>query len=151
MKMIRNLMPIIIILLYLPAAASSEKLEVLTGSVKAVETGRIKLSIPRAEFAAIGDKVIVYYETSSGLKMEVGEWKISGRDKLFLYATPVNVTTKPIAGLTAVVSLSPGDIVITEDSGTLGKTQATGDSQQDMKKAAQQGHIESKKQLAELQ
>jgi len=70
--------------------AGAENLK-LTGKVDKILESSVRISVSDIKYVAINDKVIIYHKISSGTKIKIGEWKVSRRDRVFVYATPINI------------------------------------------------------------
>ena len=97
MQVIKFLIIIFIILIY--ANANSE----FSGNVIEVDVDAVKIDMAQANKVPVGSKVNLYYITSFGQKMEVGEWVVTRTDETIIYAEPVDILSKPMVGLYAEV------------------------------------------------
>ena len=78
-----KLIIVVIILFLQPIFANNIK---LFGVVKNASSAKVTIQSSELKDILIGAIVYVYYETSSGLKMKIGEGKIYKKDKNFVYA-----------------------------------------------------------------
>ncbi len=80
-----------------------------SGNVIEVDVDAVKIDIVQATEVPVGSKVNLYYKTSFGQKMEVGQWRVTRTDETIIYAEPVNMISKPMVGLHAEVLFSAND------------------------------------------
>jgi len=78
----------------------------LTGNVIEVDVDSVIIDVEHANTIPIESKVKLYYKTSFGQKMDVGEWQVVRTSDTIVYAEPINMISKPMVGLEAVISLS---------------------------------------------
>ncbi|WP_415407893.1 hypothetical protein ACLHDG_05005 [Sulfurovum sp. CS9] len=89
----------IAVVISLYAKTSSE----FGGNVIEVDANAVKIDIMQVNKVPIGSRVNLYYKTSFGQKMEVGQWRVTGTDETIIYAEPINIMSKPMVGLYAEV------------------------------------------------
>lgn len=108
---------LIIMLLSLHVNAAQEiKIE---GKVQNVTAETIKVSTSQINKVSIGAKVNVYHQTSSGKKIQTGEWKVSKKEKNYFYATPIDITLTPRKGqLVEVLGLEKENTSLLSESYT---------------------------------
>lgn len=110
MKIINFLLFVVIIGLVLSIADPGfSKQEFLNGKVvKIGNNSSITIETIKAETIPEGSRVDLFFEISEGQNIEIGQWKVSGRGKGVIYATPVDVIGPPQKGMTAKISYSKG-------------------------------------------
>lgn len=108
MKIINFLLFVVIIGLVLSIADPGfSKQEFLNGKVvKIGNNSSITIETIKAETIPEGSRVDLFFEISEGQNIEIGQWKVSGRGKGVIYATPVDVIGPPQKGMTAKISYS---------------------------------------------
>ncbi len=77
-----------------------------TGKVTEIENNTIIIKITNADTIPTGSRVDLFFEISEDQSIEVGQWKVSGRGKGVVFATPVEVLGPPQEGMTAKISYS---------------------------------------------
>ncbi len=108
MKITKILLFVIIIGLLLSIANPGfSKQKVHKGEVVNVgNNNTITIEMIWAESIPDGSRVDLFFEISEGNSIEIGQWKVSGRGKGVVYATPVDVIGPPKKGMTAKISYS---------------------------------------------
>lgn len=106
-KFIKKIKIFIIITAVLALANLSFSDQVSTdGKVTKVENNTITIETINAETIPEDSRVDLFFEISKGDLIPVGQWKVSGRGKGVIFATPVDVTGPPLEGMTAKISYS---------------------------------------------
>lgn len=98
-----KILTIILITMFLSLHVKAEQEAIAQGKVQNVGSNFIKIRTSEINKIAIGAKVNVYHQTSSGKKMKTGEWKVSKKENHYFYATPVDITLTPRKGQLAEV------------------------------------------------
>ncbi len=78
----------------------------ITGKVIKTNNNTITIETIKAGTIPNGSRVDLFFEISEGNSIEIGQWKISGRGKGVVYATPVDMIGPPQKGMTAKISYS---------------------------------------------
>ena len=78
----------------------------ITGRVTKVDNHTITIETITADTIPEGSKVELFFEISEEQSLEIGQWKVSGRGKGVIYATPVDMIGPPQKGMTAKISYS---------------------------------------------
>jgi len=78
----------------------------ITGKVTKVGNNNITIKTSDANAIPKGSRVDLFFEISEGQNLEIGQWKVSGRGKGVVYATPVDMIGPPQEGMTAKISYS---------------------------------------------
>ncbi len=78
----------------------------ISGTVTKVNNNTITIETIKAEIIPKGSRVDLFLEISEGSRIEVGQWKVSGRGKGIIFATPVDMIGPPQKGMTAKISYS---------------------------------------------
>jgi len=78
----------------------------ITGTVTKVNNNTITIETIKAETIPEGSRVDLFFEISEGNSIEIGQWKVSGRGKGMIFATPIDVMGPPQEGMTAKISYS---------------------------------------------
>ena len=71
-----------------------------------VNNNTITIETIQAQTIPEGSRVDLFFEISEGQSIEIGQWKVSGRGKGVIFATPVDMIGPPQKGMTAKISYS---------------------------------------------
>lgn len=81
--------------------------QMILGKVIQVNGQTAVIKISDRENVQIGDSVQIYYKTSSGIEMKIGEWKVIKIDNHTVHANPVDIYMSPKVGFIAKIISAP--------------------------------------------
>lgn len=102
----------------------------IIGNVVETDNDNVKIKIPSFRVVGINSRVDLYYKTSAGQDMNFGEWKVTQSSGNILMAVPVDMTSPPMVGLEARITIAQeieinrnlpgeGELVSKRDSGII--------------------------------
>ena len=77
----------------------------IIGKVVETKNDNVKIEISSSSKINIGSRVDLYYKTSAGQDMNFGQWKVTQSSGNILMAEPVDMTSPPMAGLEARITV----------------------------------------------
>lgn len=109
MKFIKKIKVFIIITAVLALASQSFSDPVsITGKVTKVANETITIETANADGIPAGSRVDLFFPTSDGQDLAVGQWKVSSSSNGLVFAIPVDAIGPPMKGMTAKISYSKG-------------------------------------------